>query len=164
MAVTRFLDRSMAAGRAKITTAARLAAQFRAHVRDGLALPELLPIFRGTEGAAVHAVNIQITVQMIDFVLKNSRVPARSLDAFGIAAVVKTLHAHAARARNQSKKSGQAETALEKFHDLAVFRAVDSRIDEDMKGDRPPFAKLQLLGRNFLVVFLAVFDYRDLER
>src|SRR6266446_1691957 len=164
MAVTRFLDRSMAAGRAKITNRGRLAAQFRAHVRDRLALPELLPIFRGTEGAAVHPVDIQIAVKMIDFVLKNSRIPAGGLDAFGIAPVVKTLHTNAARARNQSKKSGQAETALEKFHDLIVFRALDSRIDEDMKGDGPPFAELQLLRGNFLVVFLAVFDYRHLER
>ena len=72
----------------------------------------------------MHAVDIQIALQMIDFMLKNPRVPAGGLDAFGLAAVIKALHAHAARTWDQGKKSRQAQTAFEKFHGLIVLRAV----------------------------------------
>src|ERR1700736_5970347 len=109
MAVTRFLDRSVAAGRA-IVQPDLLQAQAATNFADRLALPKLLPIFRGAEGAAVHAVNIQIAVQMIDFMLKDSRVPAGSLDVFWIAALVQTLHANAAGTRDQGKISRQTET------------------------------------------------------
>src|SRR5579862_8295334 len=78
--------------------------------------------------------------------------------------MVQALHAYAAGARNQREESGQAETAFEEFHDLIVVRSLYPRIDQDLKSHRPPFAQGQLLGGNFLMVFLAVFDYGDLER
>src|ERR1700747_821762 len=74
---------SIHGSRAKKSNPTRqLAAQFGANFSNRLALPELLPILRGAEGAAVHTVNIEIPVQMIDFMLKDSRIPSGSLDRF----------------------------------------------------------------------------------
>src|SRR4029077_3104784 len=101
-------------------------AQAAANFGDGLALPKFLPIFRGAEGAAPHAVDIQIAMQMIDFMLKNSRVPAGSLDGFRIAALIQTLHSYAAGTRDEGKISRQAETALEEFHDLVLLQGADA--------------------------------------
>jgi len=56
MVVARFLDRSLAAGRAEV--ASQLRAKLGSNLGDRLTLPKLLPIWSGTEGAAVHAINI----------------------------------------------------------------------------------------------------------
>ena len=56
MAVARFLDRSVAAGRTEV--ASHLRANLGSNLGNRLALPEFLPILRGTERAAVHAIDI----------------------------------------------------------------------------------------------------------
>lgn len=58
MAVTRFLDRSVAAWRTQIICRDPLRTQLGAHLGDRLAFPKLLPILRGAEGTAVHAIDI----------------------------------------------------------------------------------------------------------
>ena len=101
---------------------------------------------------------------MIDFMLKNSCVPSRGLDALGIPAVVKAFNPYVAVTWNQCKKAWQAEAAFEEFRDLAISRVVDSRIDDHVESDRPPFAQGQLFGGNILVVFLTILDHGQLQR
>ena len=78
---------------------------------------------------------------MIDFMLKNSCVPSGRLDVLGISAVVKAFDQHATVTWNEGKISRQAETTFEKFRDWPIVRVVNSRIDDHVERDRPPFSK-----------------------
>jgi len=100
---------------------------------------------------------------VIDFVLQDPRIPSCSFDHLVLRVLVKTGYAHGARPRNQGRKTGETQAALEKF---CLFLPDDFklRIDDDVKRKRAALALLQQRFSNFLVIFFAVFDHRKLQR
>src|ERR1700727_869699 len=56
----------------------RLAVQQPLHLSDRFPLPMAGEVFVGAQAGAAHAVHVENPRQMIDFMLKNARVPSRS--------------------------------------------------------------------------------------
>src|ERR1700674_442766 len=101
-----------------MTRVAELVAQSGANLIHGLAFPEAPEILHRGERTAIHAIDIQMSVQMIDFMLQDTRVPARGLDSPGLPALIEAFHAHPPRSGHQSKETRQAQAAFKKFHRL----------------------------------------------
>ena len=116
-----------------------------------------------TEGAAEHPVDVERTLQVVDLVLQDARIPSRRLNDLPLSLFVQTLHAHVVRSRNDGRESRQAETAFEKLH---LRRRLDMQrgIDDHMKRDWPPLALDELLVGETGKILLLVFDDRQLQR
>jgi hypothetical protein len=127
-----------------------------------LALPELRPVFERGKRPGPHAIDIKRPLQVIDFMLQNSRVPSGRIDHFFLSAFIEALHANFARPRNQTGETGDAQAALEEFH-FFVVDLLDLWIDDGVKWDGKAFAFPKLLLRDVLVIFLAILDHGKLE-
>ena len=87
---------------------------------DGRVLPISAIAINRHEGTRGHPVDVEAAVEMIDFVLKNSRVPTGGFDSNRFGALIKTIHRDCAGAAHQRHESSDAETAFEKLRNRAV--------------------------------------------
>src|SRR5271165_4266052 len=102
-------------------------------------------IVERTEGAAQHPVEIKRTVQMVDLMLQDARIPSRGLDDLQRAAMVKTFDAHAVGPRDDRRISRQTEASLKEL-DIRRTLQLEHGINEDVKRDRLPLAFGDLLS------------------
>ncbi len=84
--------------------------------RDRKVLPEAGQIIHIHERPAVHSVDVERPMQMIDFVLQDSRVPTGSLDYSRLSRFIQILDFHRASPRHNGGEPFHAETAFEEFH------------------------------------------------
>src|SRR3954447_7810540 len=99
---------------------------------------------------------------MIDLVLQNPCVPARSFDRLRLAVFIKTVHPEAAITWDERHEPIQTQTAFEKFDFRLPYRR-NRRIDNDVKSHRRTLALRELLGRKIPAVFGQIFDDRQLN-
>ena len=110
----------------------------------------------------MHAIDIDRAVEMIDFVLENARVPARSVDGAGLRVFVEAFHTNAAKTGDQGGVSVDAEAAFEEL-DLLVAHRRELRVDDYVEGKWLALALGDLLGCHGLRVLRKVFDDGELE-
>src|SRR5258707_14715481 len=62
--------------------------EFRAHLLNGLILPDSIQVLRSGKGARCHSIDIQSTVQMIYLVLQYPSVPTLRFDGNGFSMLI----------------------------------------------------------------------------
>ncbi len=70
----------------------------------------------------MHAIDVEQTVQVIDLVLQDARVPAFRFHSHWFGTLVQKLNRHSMRARNDRGVAVDTEAAFEEL-DAAVLRA-----------------------------------------
>ncbi len=121
----------------------------------------LVVLERG-EGGALHGVDVEAAVQMVDFMLKDARVPSLGFDDSRCAVLVEVGDADRAGTRHGGHESRDAEAAFVGDH-LGGREQLDLGVDDDVEVDRLSLAFFQLgLGEAF-VIFDAIFDDRQLQ-
>ena len=108
-------------------------------------------------------VKIQRAVEMIDFVLQNSGIPAFRLNHERFSSLIHTLDVYGKGTRHQCHKPGETEASFKKC-DFRRLCNRQLRVDNDMERDRHASPCRELLGRDLPVVFDAVFDDCQLQR
>ena len=78
---------------------------------------------------------------MIDLMLQDARVPTGRFDDIRFSVLIEAFHAHASSARNDRRKSRQAQAAFVEFH-LLRGQLSNLGIDDDVKRHRRTFALL----------------------
>src|ERR1700679_10520 len=84
----------------------RLAVQKSLHLSDRFSLPMAGKILVRAEAGAAHAIHVENPRHMIDFVLKNARVPSCGSNHFGPALSVEIVNLDRARAGHQGHQAG----------------------------------------------------------
>ena len=110
----------------------------------------------------MHAINIESPAQVIDLVLEYARVPSGGLNHFFLSAFVQKFHSRGARSRDESGKTRKAEASFEELGRFSTGLR-NSRVDDDVKWDGQPVALSKLLCGDVLVIFLPVFNHRELQ-
>src|SRR5258708_3961957 len=90
--------------------------QSRPHVRDGFILPVPHIVFGAREGARHHAVDIEGSVQVVDLMLQDARVPATRLNADLLPLMIEAFHPHGTRTWHSCRVSPHTQAAFTKVH------------------------------------------------
>ena len=120
-------------------------------------------VLKRAEAAGPHAVDIQGSSQVVDFVLQNARIPACGFNADWLALMVKGIHQDFTSPRHDSYEARKAETAFKEI-DLRRRQKPDLRIDQNMKRNGFALAFRQLGRGKIRVIFGLVFDDCKLQR
>ncbi len=107
-------------------------------------------------------VDVNGAIQVIDLVLKDAGIPARSFDLPWLGIFVETLHTNTAVTRNQRGVSVDAEAAFEKL-DFLVPDGCQFRVDDDVERYGRTFAFGDLLGGHCFRILGQIFDDRQLN-
>src|ERR1700730_16114373 len=111
---------------------------------DRFSLGESIPVVERCECTAVHSIDVEIPLQVIDLVLKDASVPSGSPNCFRLATFIQAFHAHAARSRDYGGEASQAETSFKELG-LRVCGLDDLGIDDHMKRNRSSLALRELV-------------------
>ena len=110
----------------------------------------------------LHAIQVERAAEMIDLVLKYSRVPSSGFDLARFGIFVQEFDANCVGARYHGRETGQAEAALEEV--TFILRHLhDSRIDQDVKRHGMALFLEKILRRESFQQLLAIFDDRQLQ-
>lgn len=129
---------------------------------DRIAPPEPAPVLHRGKRSAVHPINVERAVEVIDFVLENPRVPSGGIDGAWLPALIEILHADGARPLDDGGKTCQAEAALKELHPF-ISCLHDSGINKHVKWHWPTFLLLKFLGGYILQGFFLIFNHRKLD-
>lgn len=131
-------------------------------IAHGFVLPVAIEVFDAHEGAGLHAVDIESSLEMIDFMLEDTSVPAGGVEGGGLAAVIEAVHGDDARTGDDGGESGEAEAAFEKCR-LGTGMKDDFRVDDDVKRDRLALAVFENFGRSVACILRLIFDDSELK-
>ena len=120
-------------------------------------------VLERAEAASPHAVDIECSSQVVDFVLQNARIPAFSFNADRFALMVKGFNQDRTSTRHDSNEAGKAETAFKEI-DLRPRQKPDLRIDQNLKRNGCALAFRQLGRGKIRMIFDLVFNDSELQR
>ena len=129
------------------------------HLRDGGIPPEAFVRINCHQGLRNHAVDVEGSVQVLDFVLQDPRVPTARLNRAGFAAMIQAAYLDRYRSRYDGHESRQTQASFKEGH--MRFRKLQCGIDDHMERDSvsPPLGEF---SRTQIEVILdRIFDYGE---
>src|ERR1051326_8074020 len=100
---------------------------------------------------------------MIDFMLKNPRIPALSMDGSRLPSMVEAMDLNSSCPRHNRPITGNAQTSFEEFHSFALMNC-DLRVYDDMEGNIRPFQFREAIRWETPRIHPLVLDNGELHR
>jgi hypothetical protein len=133
-----------------------------ANFTDWNIFPIPADVFDSSKRPALHPVDIQAPVQVIDFVLQNARKPTFSVQTARLSVRVQIFDNDAARTLHQCAESCHAQASFKELGSVFGL-ADDSRIYQDEELHRLPFPFGEDRRVHCFKIFRAIFNHGQLE-
>ena len=104
------------------------------YLSDGPAVPVVLGVSHRAERTSLHAIDVERSVQVIDLVLQDARVPAVGVDCDRFGAFVQAFHADTQAAADDCRKPFDAKTPFKEV-DCFIADQRQRRVDNDVEID-----------------------------